>query len=99
MLPLVKTFTKPVLPDGTQIDQRREESYLPGDSNTYLLKNAEYVMKLYFCLSKQDILAYHKFQNQLAQSAYSFDYTDEISGQEFQRVEFTVLPLPENQIL
>jgi hypothetical protein len=95
---LLKEYVRPILTDGTEL-QRQVVVTLLWDSNVYLLKWKKHVMKLYFTFGKEEILAYHHFQNQLAQIEYDFDYEGKIGELNFNKVHIHIISLPKEGII
>jgi hypothetical protein len=66
------------------------------DSNVYLLDDGKHIMKLYVSFGKDEIMAYHVFQNKLAEKEYDVNHSGEIKGQSFHSVHVNILKLPED---
>lgn len=92
-------YGRPIFPGGIEWDQKCVNYELASESNVYLIKSKNIVMKVYFTLSKSEISNYHKFQNKLADQKYEMDYSWEIEGEKFNKINIEVMHLPENDII
>lgn len=96
---MIQRYGRPIFPDGTEGEQKYINYELGSESNVYLIKSKNIVMKMYFALSKSEITNYHKFQNKLSEQKYDIDYNGEIEGKKFNKINIEVMNLPENDII
>ena len=96
---ITERYGKPIFPDWTEGEQKCTNYELVSESNVYLIKSRNIVMKIYFHLSKNEIKNYHDFQNKIAKQKYDIDYNWEIEGTEFNSINIEVMNLQDNNII